>query len=34
MVKNNEAVSRQVAIVNQQDKYLDLDAKIFENYNR
>lgn len=32
--KNNQVVSRQLAIVNQQDKYLDLDAKILENYNR
>lgn len=33
-LKNNQVVSRQLTVVNQQDKYLDLDARIFENYNK
>ena len=33
-LKNNMVISNQVALVNQQDKYLDMDQKIFENYNK
>lgn len=33
-LKNNMVISNQVALVNQQDKYLDMDQKIFENYHK
>lgn len=31
---NNLVISNQVALVNQKDKYLDIDQKIFDNYNK
>lgn len=33
-LKNNLVISNQVALVNQQDKYLDMDQKIFDNYHK
>ena len=33
-LKNNMVISNQVALVNQQDKYLHMDQKIFDNYNK
>ena len=32
--QHNAEISNQVALVNHQDKYLDIDQKIFSNYNK
>ena len=34
MYENNKAVSNQLALVSQTDKYLDIDQKIHENYRK